>query len=307
MNPDITIDYSYSDNVVDLMMALAKAQAKMDNPTYDSDNPHFRSKYASLAAVRDAVIPAMASEGIATVQLPATGEKSVTCTTILFLGNQHLTSTLKMPVTRRQTGNAGELTPQDYAAALTWARRIGLMTLCTVAGDGDDDGETASGRGTQQRSRYQQRPAPGNMLYEDEDNEPQDLDERQPLLRTIHEQVQRSLSPLRHAGIHKAVLYHSFGCEHTRIKDQSVQTLTDGLVTLAYLCKALENDEDTVHEARRAPDKWAEATKRAWIAEMDSATADEAHAAGPSWGPESPDLMRDEDDLQPIGAEKADD
>ena len=48
--------------------ALAKAQAEMTNPVYDSTNPHFKSKYASLAGVRNAIIPVFAKHGVACVQ-----------------------------------------------------------------------------------------------------------------------------------------------------------------------------------------------------------------------------------------------
>ena len=48
--------------------ALAKAQAGMKNAALNKVNPHFRSKYADLAGIRDAVIPALTAQGIAVVQ-----------------------------------------------------------------------------------------------------------------------------------------------------------------------------------------------------------------------------------------------
>jgi len=51
-----------------LYQALSAAQAEMRNPTFDKVNPHFKSKFASLAAVRDAVVPVLARHGIAMTQ-----------------------------------------------------------------------------------------------------------------------------------------------------------------------------------------------------------------------------------------------
>ncbi len=45
-----------SDSITQLVTALAKAQAEMAGAKKDSENPHFRSKYADLAAVRDAFV-----------------------------------------------------------------------------------------------------------------------------------------------------------------------------------------------------------------------------------------------------------
>jgi hypothetical protein len=289
---DIHIDYSYSESVDELMIALAKAQAKMDNPLCDSTNPHYNSKYASLAVTRDAVIKPLATEGIATVQLPSTADRMVTCTTMLFLGNQFLKSVLRMPVVKRSREGGGELTPQDYAAALSWARRIGLTTIAVVAGDEDDDGNTASGKSGIGRRSNEGRPQPGHMVGgEPRREEDEEADAHLEILQTIHEKVRKVLTPLRHAGIHKAVLYHSFGFADARIKDQPLAILQQGKPTFDYLCAVLE-DADEVAAARVAPDKWVEATIRARIAAVEGESPAQEEAAdpgttGPSWGPES--------------------
>ena len=53
--------------------AIAAAQANMNNAIKDATNPHFKKQYASLAAVRDVVIPAFSAEGVAVLQ-PIEGE-----------------------------------------------------------------------------------------------------------------------------------------------------------------------------------------------------------------------------------------
>jgi hypothetical protein len=122
-----------------LMAALARAQARMANPTFDSANPHFRNRYASLAAVRDAVTPALTAEGIALTQLPSSEDGWVCVTTGLWhASGQYLCSTLRLPVPKGD--------PQGYGSALTYARRYGLQAICNVAGDEDDDAESLRGK-----------------------------------------------------------------------------------------------------------------------------------------------------------------
>ncbi len=48
--------------------AFIKAQAEMVNASKDSTNPHFKSKYADLTAVRDACVPFLNKHGIAVLQ-----------------------------------------------------------------------------------------------------------------------------------------------------------------------------------------------------------------------------------------------
>jgi hypothetical protein len=47
--------FSFTDDRKELAAALVKAQASMGAAVKDSKNPHYRSSYASLSAVIDAV------------------------------------------------------------------------------------------------------------------------------------------------------------------------------------------------------------------------------------------------------------
>lgn len=125
-----------SEQMAELITALAKAQAEMRNPGYDSTNPHFRTRYASLAAVRDAVIPPLAANGLAITQLVTTEGEEVVCQTILWhASGQFLSETLRMPVSKTDA--------QGYGGAITYARRYALQAMCNVSGDEDEDGNTA--------------------------------------------------------------------------------------------------------------------------------------------------------------------
>jgi ERF superfamily protein len=126
-----------------LMQALARAQQHMTPPLCDSTNPHYRTRYASLAAIRAAVLPALSAEGLALTQLPCTpvdGWAGITTGLWHGASGQYLLSTLRLPVARADA--------QGYGSALTYARRYALQALCAVAGDEDDDAEAARPLGT---------------------------------------------------------------------------------------------------------------------------------------------------------------
>ncbi len=130
--------FQHSEQMNELAEALALAQGQMSNPTFDSVNPHFKHKYASLAVVRDAVIPPLAAQGIATVQMPVTDieHDKAGCTTMLMhKSGQYLTHTLLLPISKADV--------QGYCSAISYAQRYSLKAVAGVAGEEDDDGEGA--------------------------------------------------------------------------------------------------------------------------------------------------------------------
>jgi len=127
-----------SDSIQALAEALAKAQGELRNPAFDSQNPHFKSKYASLAAVRDSVIPILSSHGLSISQLPVCEDGKAGCETILLhTSGEYISSVLLLPVERPTAHGVG--------SALTYARRYAMMALAGVVGDDDDDGNAAVG------------------------------------------------------------------------------------------------------------------------------------------------------------------
>ena len=115
--------------------ALAKAQAEMHNAPLNKVNPHFKSKYADLAAIRDAVIPALAKNGLAVVQLPAITEHGfVLITRLMHESGEVVEATYPLPANG---------TPQATGSALTYAKRYSLASLCGIAAEEDDDANAA--------------------------------------------------------------------------------------------------------------------------------------------------------------------
>lgn len=120
--------------------ALAKAQAEMANPKFDKTNPHFKNKFASLAAVRDAVVPTLSKYGIACLQDLQNVAGGVSCRTVLLHSSgQSITfGPLEMPVSKNDA--------QGFGSAATYARRYHLMAVANVVGDEDDDANQATGK-----------------------------------------------------------------------------------------------------------------------------------------------------------------
>jgi hypothetical protein len=130
----------------DLAKALAAAQGEMSNPQFDSANPHFKNRFASLAAVRNAVIPVLARHGISCSQDLRTVENGVACVTVLTheSGQQQMFGPLVIPATKPDA--------QGFGSAATYARRYSLMAVAGVVGDDDDDANAASGKPAQAES-----------------------------------------------------------------------------------------------------------------------------------------------------------
>lgn len=116
--------------------ALVKAQREFGPALKSSTNPHFRSKYADLAACIEAVIDALNNNGIYLMQLTEehpTGVK-VSTTFIHESGEQISGGSLYVPAAKND--------PQGFGSALSYARRYSLMAACGIAPE-DDDGNAA--------------------------------------------------------------------------------------------------------------------------------------------------------------------
>lgn len=123
-----------------LLEALARATGAMENPKFDSTNPHFKSKFASLAACEAVVRPRLAEQSlmyrqtcevddagrawVLTVAYGAGGEAELSRVPLVMVGND----------------------PQKQGSALTYAKRYGLCAAFGLAGEEDDDGNAASER-----------------------------------------------------------------------------------------------------------------------------------------------------------------
>jgi hypothetical protein len=115
---------------------LAAAQSEMGNAAYNRTNPHFKSKYADFAAVREATLPVLTKYGFAIIQ-----------TTDLVDGVILLKTELahKSGESRISSYPIAPGTPQQQGSALTYARRYSWSAITGIASEEDDDGNAAQG------------------------------------------------------------------------------------------------------------------------------------------------------------------
>lgn len=120
-----------------LAEAMAAAFAEIDAATKSATNPHFRSKYADLGAVIDALKPALIRHGLFFTQRCVPAEDGISVETVLHHsgGEKEGLGTLYVPANKRD--------PQGFGSALTYARRYALQTAFGVPTE-DDDGQAAA-------------------------------------------------------------------------------------------------------------------------------------------------------------------
>lgn len=121
----------------ELYPALVKAMAEIGGATKDKVNPHFKSKYADLESVIDAVKAPLAKHGLCFLQRMHEREGGVACETLIIHSSGESVSTgiVYVPASKQD--------PQGYGSAITYAKRYSLQTGCGVP-SADDDGNAAS-------------------------------------------------------------------------------------------------------------------------------------------------------------------
>jgi hypothetical protein len=120
-----------------LYSALAAAQAEMGPALKDSQNPAFKSKYADLASVMSACMPALSKHGIAVLQPAFDDEAGRYVKTIFVHGDTGEVAECRVPLIVAKNDMQG------YGSAVTYARRYGLMGMAGIAPE-DDDGNAAA-------------------------------------------------------------------------------------------------------------------------------------------------------------------
>jgi hypothetical protein len=133
--------------------ALAAAQAQMGKALKSASNPHFRSRYADLASVMDACLPALNANGIAVVQPTIDDESGRYVETILIHGETDTELKCRVPLIVQKNDMQG------YGSAVTYARRYGLMSMAGIAPE-DDDGNAAAKAAPKGEDRKPSGPPP---------------------------------------------------------------------------------------------------------------------------------------------------
>lgn len=120
-----------------LAEALAQFQAELPTVTLDGKNPHFNSKFATLANISTIVLPKLSAVGLAYSCESEVREDG----TMVFVAALLHGATGE---TRRAEYKVTDTVPQKIGSAETYFRRYGLAKLTGIVADGDDDGNAAS-------------------------------------------------------------------------------------------------------------------------------------------------------------------
>lgn len=127
---------NHSEQLNELFSALAKAQAGILSAKKDSENPFFRSKFADLSSIWDAIRKPLTDNGLCIIQ---TCEGQVGAMVLItWLGHssgQWMKS--KFPL------NPAKNDPQSIGSVITYMKRYALSAIVGVVADEDDDAEVA--------------------------------------------------------------------------------------------------------------------------------------------------------------------
>ena len=120
----------------EISLAILKAQSEMSNPKKGATNPFFKSKYADLNAVREAVLPVLNSHGISVLQPIVHIEgKNFVKTVLLHESGEQMESFTEIMHSKANDAQA-------QGSGISYARRYALQSFVCVGAD-DDDGQEA--------------------------------------------------------------------------------------------------------------------------------------------------------------------
>lgn len=142
-----------SESIGKLADALTKCQAMLPSAKKDGKNPHFKSEYATLASVWDAIREPMAKNGLSVTQTSRVcdGGKVIIRTTLMHTSGEWIAGELALPPVKQD--------PQAYGSAITYARRYSLAGTLGVCPD-DDDAEMAMNRSGDKKADPAPKPKP---------------------------------------------------------------------------------------------------------------------------------------------------
>ena len=128
-----------SDSISALAAALCKAQSQMGGAAKSADNPFFKSKYADLSSVVQAVKQPFADNGLSYVQFPISTQSAIgVVTRLMHESGEWMEQEYYLPLQK--------LDPQAAGSAITYARRYSLQAVAGIPAE-DDDGEGSMLRG----------------------------------------------------------------------------------------------------------------------------------------------------------------
>jgi hypothetical protein len=137
------ITYSQSEQVNELVAALAKAKLKYGEVVKSKENKYTGSLYADLQDLMNAAERPLAEEGLVIVHFPIERieqKKAGALTKLIHASGQFFGNQFLMPATGKASGGAEKLDAQTVTGGVTYAKRCNYGALAGLVGEADDDG-----------------------------------------------------------------------------------------------------------------------------------------------------------------------
>jgi hypothetical protein len=144
----------------EIATALVGFHKAMGKVKKEAANPFFKSKYASLPNILDAIREPLILNNLSVVQFP-TGENELT-TILMHTSGQFMQSSYLMRPVKND--------PQGVGSCITYQRRYAVGAILSLSIDEDDDGNAASTPAKQQVKQPENRKYvldPGSPKWKD--------------------------------------------------------------------------------------------------------------------------------------------
>jgi hypothetical protein len=143
-----------STEVDQISAAVVAFQGTVGAVKKDAENPHFKSKFASLKAIVDDTRATLVAQGLGVTQWPCSDDHGPTLVTrVLHTSGQWMESEMPLFLPKED--------PQGQGSALTYARRYAYSAALGIVTEEDDDAQSATEHvrsgGTARRERGEAR------------------------------------------------------------------------------------------------------------------------------------------------------
>lgn len=128
-----------SESIKNISAALITFHVKVDKVSKDSTNPFFKSKYASLSNILDAINDPLNESGLTFSQFP-TGDNGLTTILLHAESGEYMEAEYTMRPVKDD--------PQGRGSVITYQRRYALAAILGLNIDEDDDGNHATHGGS---------------------------------------------------------------------------------------------------------------------------------------------------------------
>ena len=120
-----------------ISQALVKFQSQLRPVSKDSENPFFKSSYADLSSILQAVMPILSANGLAISQpMRVDNDRTILITKLIHDSGEELISEMILP---------HNPDPQKFGSLITYYKRYQLQAILGVSTkDEDDDGNSVS-------------------------------------------------------------------------------------------------------------------------------------------------------------------